>query len=88
MDEARLWGPRQEAREIEPGQIMLRFRRYMSFSMELLMMILLLVERNMELCPSVDITPALSSWTLLMRLVQAAGICRMLVSRMVHFLLL
>ena len=67
MQEARLAGAMREASEMEVGGTIFRSRRYISFITDLLTMILSYMERNIEFRLSVDITPALSSCTPLMR---------------------
>lgn len=73
---------------MELGVIMVTSRRYMSLTTVPLTMTSLFVERNMELWPRVETTPALSSWMPLMRLVWAAGMCKTFVRRMVHLVCL
>ena len=63
----------RESRGGEVGGMMERLRRYMSFVMVPLTIVLLFTERDIDLFPIVDITPALSSWMPLMRLDRAAG---------------
>ena len=66
----------REGREVgfvESGGIMVSFRRYMSFTIVPLTNTLPLLERKIELLPRVDTTPALSSWTPLIKFVRAAG---------------
>ena len=55
------------------GLTTVRLSRYMSLVMLPVMIVLLLTDKEIELLPKVETTPALSNWMPLMRFDRAAG---------------
>jgi hypothetical protein len=88
MWDARLRGAIWDAREMKLGRMMVMLRWYMLLMILPLMSGLPFLESVMELCPRVEITLALLSWTPLIKFVRAVGICRTFVGRMVQVVVL